>query len=205
MDLSEMADLEKYSEAEKLKNEAAQYLDAKDYNSALETINEAIKLAPNYCALYNSRGLIYMEMYDYQRALADFNRAIEMMPSFPLFHLNRAACYFILKEFKKALAGLDEAVKLAPGEPFYLLQRANLYVALKRYDEAIIDCAAAIALNPQSQEAIRELLSVNRQRVRNEIVLDLNITRSRPAVFSRSRADGMTESLIVLPGKQTIN
>ena len=205
MDLSEMADLEKYSEAEKLKNEAAKYLDAKDHKSALEKINEAIRVAPNYCALYNSRGLIYMETYDYQQALADFNQAIEMMPSFPIFHLNRAACHFILKEFKKALVGLDEAVKLAPGEPFYLLQRANLYAALKRYDEAIIDCAAAIALNPQNQEAIRGLLSVNRQRVRNEIVLDLHFTRSRAAVFSRSRADGMTESLIVLPEKQTIN
>jgi len=205
MDLSEMADLEKYSEAEKLKNEAAQYLDAKDYNSALETINEAIKLAPNYCALYNSRGLIYMEMYDYQRALADFNRAIEMMPSFPLFHLNRAACYFILKEFKKALAGLDEAVKLAPGRPFYLFWRANLYVALKRYDEAIMDCATAIILDPSDQELIRKLLSINIQRARNSAALDLRIRRSRPMVFSCGNADGEIASRIVFPEKETTN
>ena len=203
MDLSEM--VEKCSEAEELRKEAMKYLNIKDYKSALEKINEAIGLAPNYCALYNGRALIFIGMLEYKRALIDLNWVIKMMPSSHVFRLNRAACYAALGEFKKALADLDKAVKLAPNDPLYLLQRADFQETLKRYDEAIMDCAAAIILDPSDQVPIRKLLSINRQRAKNTAALDLRIMRSKPMVFSCSDVNGVIESLIVLPEKETVN
>lgn len=204
MDLSKM--VAKFDEAEELKKEALKYLSIKDYKSALEKINEAIRVAPNYCALYNNRAIIFIGMLEYKRALADLNWVIKMIPSSPIFRLNRAACYVALGRYKKALADLDKMVKFAPKDPFYLMVRADFQEMLKCYDEAIVDCAAAaIILDPSDQEPIRKLLSINRQRRRNIAALDLRIRRSRPMVFFRSNADREIISMIVFPEKETTN
>jgi tetratricopeptide (TPR) repeat protein len=203
MDLSEM--VKKCGEAEELKKEAMNFLNTKDYKSALEKINEAIGLAPNYCALYNGRALIFIGMLEYKRALVDLNWVVKIMPNSPIFRLNRAICYIALKDFKKALADLNKMVKLAPKDPFCLLVRADFQLTLNHYDEAIVDCAAAIILDPSDQESIRKLLAINRQRARNIAALDLKLRRSRPMVFSCSNSDGEIASMIVFPEKETTN
>jgi len=55
--------------------------DKGDYEQAIATYNEAIKLDDNYPALYSDRGQAYFKKGDYKKAISDFKMALDGMPS----------------------------------------------------------------------------------------------------------------------------
>ena len=54
-----------------------------DYEVALENVNKAIDLNPDFTEAYNSRGIIRGHFREYELALADFNKALTLEPNSP--------------------------------------------------------------------------------------------------------------------------
>ena len=54
-----------------------------DYEVALENVNKAIDLNPDFTEAYNSRGIIRGQFREYELALADFNKALTLEPNKP--------------------------------------------------------------------------------------------------------------------------
>lgn len=52
----------------------------KRYASALDFLNEAIALAPDYAEAWNRRATVYFLQKDYQNAMYDINRTLELEP-----------------------------------------------------------------------------------------------------------------------------
>ena len=123
---------------------------------AIEYLNNAIKLQPDYANAYNLRGSAYIGLGQYQLALADINQAIQLNPDDAGYLYNRAAVYSILGLYKRAIEDYNEALRLKPhniisGIAYF--GRGNAYQSLDQYQLAIENYNKAIRLRPDYASA----------------------------------------------------
>jgi len=87
-----------------------------EHQQALELAQKGLKLAPNYCDLIDTRGVIYYRLGEFDKAVADFTECIELYPGITpasigtRFYLARA--FAELGEKEKATKFLNEALEL---------------------------------------------------------------------------------------------
>jgi tetratricopeptide (TPR) repeat protein len=70
--------------------------DGKKYTDpikAIEYLNNAIKLQPDYETYYYNRGVAYDNLGQYQPAIKDYNQAIRLQPDYPKAYNNRGINY----------------------------------------------------------------------------------------------------------------
>ena len=76
-----------------------------DYQGAIASYTQAIKLNHEYAEAYHNRGIIKSgEFKDYHAAIADFDRAIEINPDFAQAYYNRANARYFLADYTGAIA-----------------------------------------------------------------------------------------------------
>jgi tetratricopeptide (TPR) repeat protein len=86
------------------------------HQQALEIANRGLKIAPKYCDLIDTRGVIYYRLGEFDKAVSDFNECIKLYPGITpssigtRFYLARALAK--LGQKNKAIQYLDEALKL---------------------------------------------------------------------------------------------
>lgn len=85
-----------------------------DSEKAIEYLNNAIKLKPNYADAYNCRGIAYKDLRQYQLAIKDFNEAIRLKPDYAVFYNNRGLSYVSLRQYQLAIKDYNEAIRLKP-------------------------------------------------------------------------------------------
>lgn len=95
-----------------LVDRGAAYFAKHDYNRALEVLNQAIRIAPDYAPALKTRGGVYLNMRDYGRAINDYNKAIFLEPKYAEHYYNRGASYLGLGDYDQAIADYSEAIRL---------------------------------------------------------------------------------------------
>jgi len=118
-----------------------------DPKKALEYLNKAIDLDPQYANAYVGRGLSYFQLKDYDRALSDLNKAIELNHSFPDAYNARSIVWNAKGEYNRAIKDCDRAIEL---NQRYAEAYNNRGLALKKkgeYKSAIESYNKAINLN----------------------------------------------------------
>jgi tetratricopeptide (TPR) repeat protein len=86
------------------------------HQQALELANRGLKIAPKYCDLIDTRGVIYYRLGELDKAVSDFNECIKLYPGITpasigtRFYLARALAK--LGQKNKAIQYLNEALKL---------------------------------------------------------------------------------------------
>jgi len=81
---------------------------------AIEYLNNAIKLQPDYVDAYYSRGFAYDDLGQYQIAIDDFNEAIRLNPDDAMAYSNRGKAYAKLGHNQLAIKDFNEAIRLQP-------------------------------------------------------------------------------------------
>lgn len=145
--MSETA-VEWFNKADALRNEG-KYTDPK---KAIEYLNNAIKLKPDYAKAYYSRGDAYKNLGQYQRAIKDYNKAIRLKPD-DLGYVQRGSVYLELKQFQRAIEDFNEALRLKPDDALLYSIRGNIYSRLSQYQFAIRDFSKGIRLKPDDADA----------------------------------------------------
>src|SRR5580704_11266374 len=119
------------------------------YDRALEDLDQAIRLNPNYTAAFNNRGSAYSAKGDLDRAIADYREAIRLDPKIAAAFNNRGFAYSWKGDLDRAIADHSEAIRLNPKYALAFLNRGNEYRAQGDFDRAIADYSEIIRLNPQ--------------------------------------------------------
>ena len=81
---------------------------------ALNDLDEALKLDPDYPCAYSNRGRVYAFKRDPDRAIADYDQALKLDPNFALAYNNRAMAWLDKNEPGRAIADLSAAIKADP-------------------------------------------------------------------------------------------
>jgi tetratricopeptide (TPR) repeat protein len=124
-----------------------------DPKKAVEYLNNAIKLQPNYASAYNSRGNAYADLGKYQRAIEDYNQAIRVKPDYAYAYINRGDAYYGLGQYRLAIEDCNKAIRLQPDHAVAYSNRGKAYAKLGQYKLAIKDFNEAIHLHPDDVNA----------------------------------------------------
>ncbi len=140
-------------------------LTLKDTISALDDINQAIKINPNSVNAYIIRADISInQQHNYQEALADMDKAIKLQPRSVGLFINRAFLRYKLDDYFGAMSDYDYALQLDPLNLTALFNRSVLRTEVRDYNNALEDLDQIIALNPTNYRAL-----FNRAAVHNEL------------------------------------
>ena len=128
-----------------------------DMESALEKINEAIRLAPDEALFYSLRGRIYQEQEKLQQASADFDKAVSLYPEMFVYRLYTGLNALELNNLDKAKENLVRANEVVPTSIAFL-RLGDIAAKQGRRDEAIAYYSkAAEAGGDVAKEAQRKL------------------------------------------------
>ena len=130
--------------AEQYKEKGTKFAKEGRFEDAIENLNRAIQIEPNYAAAYNNRGIVFMQQGKYKEAISDFARAIEINDQDPAFFINRGMTNEKLENYMKAIDDYGMAIDLDPYKADYYVKRGLMYQEIKDYKKAVEDFDMAI-------------------------------------------------------------
>ena len=117
-----------------------------DPQKAIEYLNEAIKLKPDFSEAYNNRGKAYDDLGERQQAITDYNEAIRLKPDLADAYYNRGKAYGDLGQHQQAIIDYNEAIRLKPDYALAYNNRGVAYFLQSSYDLGCPDAQKACAL-----------------------------------------------------------
>ena len=119
-----------------------------DPEKALQYLNEAIKLKPDYAEAYNNRGNVYGDLGQHKQAIEDYNEAIRLKPDYAMAYNNRGVTYRDFGQNQRAIEDYNEAIRLNPNDAMAYNNRGVTYRDLGQNQQAIENYNEAIRLKP---------------------------------------------------------
>ena len=120
----------------------------KDYERALEDMNEAIKLQPHYAGFFINRAFLRYNLDDYFGAMADYDYAISLDPTNVVAYFNRGLLLAEVHGNDRAIQEFTKVLQLNTDDFRALLNRSRLYEETGNYNLAIEDLNKVIARFP---------------------------------------------------------
>jgi tetratricopeptide (TPR) repeat protein len=129
--------------------EGNRYTQERQYDKAVDSFRQAMRLDPNLAAAYHGLGLVYINMGRASDALEPMKTAVRLDPNNSVAHLNLAITLEHLRRFDEALTELNEAKRLNPKDARNYHELGNLLNNFfGRLDEALAAYLEARRLDP---------------------------------------------------------
>ena len=126
---------------------------ANNYNEAIKSYNEAIRINKNSSVAYLMRGCTFGELGKYELAIKDFNKTIELNPNYSVYaSLCCGVIYSVLKKYETAIQYYDKTISLDPNYAEAYAGRGVAYMELKQTERAIKEFDKAIELGINNAE-----------------------------------------------------
>jgi len=129
------------------------YIMMDNYPSAIEDLNDAIKLLPDNVKAYFTRGVCYYEINDFVKADEDLSKSIELDPKNALAYNYKAAIKYREQDFQGALANYSEVIRIDSSNKQAYTNRGMIRHYLKDFRGAIEDYDKALKLDPYNATA----------------------------------------------------
>lgn len=96
------------------KDQGNQYLQAKQYDEAIEAYSKAVKLDPTDKVFYSNRSAAYLSKGDALNALKDAKKCIEVDRTWPKGYSRSGAALHALHKYDEAIVSYNEGLRIAP-------------------------------------------------------------------------------------------
>jgi tetratricopeptide (TPR) repeat protein len=133
-------------------NRGIAYRDKRDYDRAIQDLDEAIRLDPNNAFAFNNRCFARAIVNRFQGAVADCNESLRLRPGYGNALESRGLAYLKLKKLDLALADYDAALEVIPKNAFSLYGRGMTKWLKRDKAGANADIAAAKQISPDVAE-----------------------------------------------------
>jgi tetratricopeptide (TPR) repeat protein len=124
---------------------------------AIQYINKAVEINPDYYDAVNNRGNILSNMGRIQEALPDYLKCTKMQPDNVNGLCNLGITYAILKKTDEAIQAFNRVLTLSPQNSQGYFNRGLLYYNTGKLYEAEKDFEETLKLNPGNEEASKYL------------------------------------------------
>lgn len=95
-----------------------------DLKSAIESLQKAITLYPNYVAAHNALGFVHFQLKEYEAARQEFTQAVQLDDHLSSSYLNLGRAQLALGETSAGQASMEKASSIAPLDQQLLLALA---------------------------------------------------------------------------------
>ena len=113
------------------------YYVKKNYNKALEALDESIKIDPNKGTTWALLGHVYREMGENKRAIKLYKKAIEIEPNNPRYRKDLGLTYYKTKDYKNAIITFKSALDKNPKDGSLWNHLGGSYSIVRDYGNAI--------------------------------------------------------------------
>ncbi len=142
---------------------AETYSQEGSYQLALDTFNEAIKLADQqgkkYAWAHAHRGIAVFNMGDYAGARKDLGEAITIAPNYAWAYANRGMTYRWDGKYQEAESDFTQAININSEYAWAYAYRSVVRSITKQYEGAWKDLMRATSLDPMIMLNAREFLN----------------------------------------------
>jgi tetratricopeptide (TPR) repeat protein len=118
-----------------------------EYDAALKSFNECIRLYAEAFGCHILRGEAYIGLAKYDDAILSYSKVIEMAPNIADGYRGRAIAYNWKNDHDSAIKDLTKAIELHPKDSFLYRMRGSSYVNKNELDAALADFTKSIELN----------------------------------------------------------
>ena len=125
----------------------------RNFDAAINDLNEAIKLKPDEVSSHRFRAYAYLSKGDWNNAVQDYSIVLRTEKNDPEAYERRAYVEMQLKDYDKALADYSEAIKLKSNEPKYYQLRALILQTKGDLKAALADTNKVLQLDPNNANA----------------------------------------------------
>jgi len=141
---------EKRSDAQRYFRLAQVQYEQGNTRNAIESVQKALKLDPDYAEAHYYMGFIHYQQSEYKPAEKEFRKAIHLNSYYTDAHNHLGLVYRETKQYDKALTEFQTALNdksFKSPEKIYL-NIGHLYLARNMYPEAIASFQKSLSLNP---------------------------------------------------------
>lgn len=131
------AELNVPEKARKELDKANEAMAQQDWKKALERLNKAIAIYPQYAAAYNNLGVVYSRTNDYVHEQEALEKAIRLNAHFAPAFENLGKLCIRQKDFPRAESLLEQAASVDPTNTGSLMLLAEAQYMVQHYDAAI--------------------------------------------------------------------
>jgi tetratricopeptide (TPR) repeat protein len=131
------SDLAVPSKARKEVEEAGKAISKQDWSKAVELLNQAIAIYPQYAAAYNILGVVYANMNDPVHEQQALEKAVSLDEHYAPACQNLVKLYLREKSYPQAETLLGKGLRADPNNGVYLMLMADVQYMQGHYDAAI--------------------------------------------------------------------
>ncbi|MFP4548839.1 MAG: tetratricopeptide repeat protein [Fidelibacterota bacterium] len=130
---------------------ARSYYAQRNYQKALEAVDNCIDIHEEYIKAYTVKGNIYVKMNKMQDALATFREITEINPKYTSAWDKIGYIHYRMKNYDEAIPAYNEVIKLRPDYETPYENLGVIYSENKDWDKAIINLKKAAELSPEKE------------------------------------------------------
>ena len=120
------------------------------YQQAIQSLDNAIQLKPDYMYAYQVRGNSYFALKQMKEAYNNYTTALKLAPNNAINYYNRGNVYRMTRCYDSAFLDYNHSIQLKPDYANAFQNRGITYANEKNYDLALQDFSKAIAINSNS-------------------------------------------------------
>lgn len=121
-----------------------------DYDQAIRSFDQAIKLRPDYSEAFYDRALAFDYKDAYPQAIADYSKAIELYPEDSTAYYNRGSDRMLVGQYEEAIYDFDQAAQIdADYTELSAWNKGIIQYYLGRYPEAVTSIKKYLAVKPR--------------------------------------------------------
>jgi len=127
------------------------------FDKAIEDLNKAIVLYPDYSDAYSNRGIIYSKVGLLDSAIESFNQAVALKPNAADGYSNRGVAYAMTGQYDKALEDYNRAIASNQNYAIAYYNRGKLFLNTGKKELALTDFQKACNLGYENAcQALQE-------------------------------------------------
>lgn len=148
------------------RNRGLAFVRSKQYQKAISDFNLYEKYNFTDITIYYERAKAYKQLGEYRKAANDIMKFFtEISPEYPYYDeafKDLGYSLMMLKDYKNAINAFDNAIKLNPAKWEYYNFRAFCNYNLKNWDKALSDYNSVLKLDPNNNEAKKNIQIINK-------------------------------------------
>ncbi len=139
--------------AQRLNDQAVVEINKQNFGSAIEFLNEAVRLRPNYATAYYNLGSAYYFSGETASAITALKKATMLAPSEGKFYDQLGVVYAESGGLNEAISAFKQATTLRPNAPTAFYNLGCAYIRAKNFAAAVTALERAVQLEPAHAEA----------------------------------------------------
>jgi tetratricopeptide (TPR) repeat protein len=112
--LEKLKENEKLEKLNNLMSKGKNACGNKDYETALNYYNEALKIDPNITSIWNNKGLTLYYLGRYSESIECYDKALELDPNNTIAWCNKGNSLYKLKKYKESIECYNKALEIDP-------------------------------------------------------------------------------------------